>query len=62
MEEVQSTLQKVSDAKNKVVGFVEGVKKVVDSVSGFFDKIKDIIANSGAGSFCFALRRGIWGF
>ena len=44
VEDVQSTLQKVSDAKNKVVGFVEGVKKVVDSVSGFFDKIKDIIA------------------
>ena len=44
VEDVQNTLQKVSDAKNKVVGFVEGVKKVVDSVSGFFDKIKDIIA------------------
>lgn len=44
VEEVQGTLQKVSDAKNKVVGFVQGVKKVVDSVSGFFDKIKDIIA------------------
>ena len=44
VEDVQSTLQKVSDAKNKVVGFVEGVKKVIDSVSGFFDKIKDIIA------------------
>lgn len=44
VEDVQNTLQKVSDAKNKVVGFVQGVKKVVDSVSGFFDKIKDIIA------------------
>lgn len=44
VEEVQGTLQKVSDAKTKVVGFVQGVKKVVDSVSGFFDKIKDIIA------------------
>ncbi len=44
VEEVQGPLQKVSDAKTKVVGFVETVKKVVTSVSSFFDKIKDIIA------------------
>ena len=44
VQDVQNTLQKVSDAKTKVVGFVQGVKKVVDSVSGFFDKIRDIIA------------------
>ena len=44
VQDVQNTLQKVSDAKTKVVGFVQSVKKVVDSVSGFFDKIKDIIA------------------
>ena len=44
VEEVQGTLQKVSDAKTKVFGFVETVKKVVTSVSSFFDKIKDIIA------------------
>lgn len=44
VEEVQGTLRKVSDAKTKVVGFVETVKKVVTSVSSFFDKIKDIIA------------------
>ncbi len=44
VEKVQGTLQKVSDAKTKVVGFVQGVKKVVESVSGFFDKIKDIMA------------------
>ena len=44
VQEVQSTLQKVSDAKTKVVGFVQGVKKVVDSISSFFDKIKDIMA------------------
>ena len=44
VEEVQGTLQKVSDAKTKVVGFVETVKKVVTSVSSFFDKIKDILA------------------
>ena len=44
VQDVQNTLQKVSDAKTKVVGFVQGVKKVVESVSGFFDKIKDIMA------------------
>ena len=44
VQDVQNTLQKVSDAKTKVVGFVQGVKKVVESISGFFDKIKDIIA------------------
>lgn len=44
VQDVQNTLQKVSEAKTKVVGFVQGVKKVVESVSGFFDKIKDIIA------------------
>jgi uncharacterized protein YpuA (DUF1002 family) len=44
VEEVQNTLNKVSTAKNNVVGFVQGVKKVVTSVSGFFDKIKDIMA------------------
>jgi len=43
VEDVQETLQKVSDAKTKVVGFVETVKKFIDSVSGFFDKIQDII-------------------
>lgn len=43
VEEVQGTLKKVSDAKTKVVGFVEAVKKAVTSVSSFFDKIKNII-------------------
>ena len=44
VQDVQNTLQKVSEAKTNVVGFVQGVKKVVESVSGFFDKIKDIMA------------------
>lgn len=44
VQDVQNTLQKVSEAKTKVVGFVQGVKKVVESVSSFFDKIKDIMA------------------
>ncbi len=43
VEEVQSTLNKVSTAKTQVVGFVTSVKKVVTSVASFFEKIKDII-------------------
>ena len=39
VEEVQNTLKKVSDAKTKVVGFVQTVKKVVESVRGFFERI-----------------------
>ena len=43
VEEVQGTLQKVSDAKTQVIGFVEQVKKVVTSIKSFFEKIGDII-------------------
>ena len=43
VEEMQSTLQKVSEAKTKVVGFVETVKKVIDSVSEFFQRISDLL-------------------
>lgn len=40
VEEVQQTLQKVSDAKTKVVDFTAKVKKVVTSIVEFFDKVK----------------------
>ena len=43
VEEIQGTLKKVSNAKTKIVGFAETVKKVVTSVSSFFDRIRDII-------------------
>ena len=46
VEEVQDTLKKVANAKTQVVGFVEKAKKVVESVSSFFEKIKDIIDKS----------------
>lgn len=39
VEEIQGTLKKVSDAKTQVVGFVQTVKKVVESVKSFFDRI-----------------------
>ena len=43
VEEVQNTLQKVSNAKTQVIGFVEQVKKVVTSVKSFFEKIGDLL-------------------
>lgn len=43
VQDIQNTLKKVSETKTKVVGFVQSVKKAVDSVAGFFNKIKGII-------------------
>lgn len=39
VEEIQGTLKKVSNAKTQVVGFVQTVKKAVESVKSFFDRI-----------------------
>ena len=44
VEEVQQTLTKLSDAKTRVVGFVDNVKKVVTSIAEFFERIKGIFA------------------
>lgn len=43
VEDVQDTLNKVSNAKTAVVGFTDRVKKVVSSIKEFFGKIGDII-------------------
>lgn len=43
VEEVQGTLSKMSEAKTKIVGFVDTVKKVVSSVAEFFEKVKAAI-------------------
>ncbi len=43
VEEVQGTLQKVSEARTKVVGFVQTAKKVVTSVKSFFERIGKFI-------------------
>lgn len=43
VEEVQGTLQKMSEAKTKVVGFAQQVKSFVESVSGLIDKISEIL-------------------
>ena len=43
VEELQGTLQKMSEAKTKVVEFAQNVKMFMESVSGFFDKISGLI-------------------
>ena len=43
VKDIQGTLNKVSEAKTQVVGFVQTVKKVVTSVAGFFERIKDLL-------------------
>ena len=43
VEEFQGTLEKVSEAKDKVVGFAQTVKKIAESVSEFFGKISDLL-------------------
>ncbi len=43
VEDIQGTLNKVSEAKTQVVGFVQTVKKVVTSVAGFFERIGDLL-------------------
>lgn len=46
VQKVQDTLNKVSDAKTTVVGFVQTIKKAVESVKSFFQRIGDIIGLS----------------
>ena len=46
VEDVQETLRRVSDAKTQVVGFVQTIKKVIDSVKSFFDRIAGILNRS----------------
>ena len=43
VEDIQGTLNKVSEAKTQVVGFVQTVKTVVTSVASFFARIRDIL-------------------
>ena len=43
VEDIQGTLNKVSEAKTQMVGFVQTVKKVVTSVAGFFERIGDLL-------------------
>jgi len=43
VEEVQGTLQKMAEAKTKVESFAQDVKNVMESVSGFIDKLRDFL-------------------
>ena len=45
--DVQGTLDKVSDAKDQVVGFVQTLKNLIVSVQGFFEKMQSILNNFG---------------
>ncbi len=40
VEEMQGTLQRISEAKTKVVGFAQSVREFMDSVSEFFEKLQ----------------------
>lgn len=42
VEDIQSTLKKVSEAKTKVAGFVEKAKKVISAISEFINRMKEI--------------------
>ncbi len=42
VENLQSTLNKFSEAKTHVIGFVDRVKKVVTSIKEFFERVGDI--------------------
>ena len=41
-EDVQSTLQKVTDAKDKVVSFAQSLKNFFESVKSFFDSLSSL--------------------
>ena len=44
VEDVQGTLQKMSDAKDKIVVYAESIKQFMDSASDFFDKVRDFLS------------------
>jgi len=44
VEEVQGTLQKMSEAKTKVQNFAQNVKQFMESASGFIDKLSELLS------------------
>ncbi len=44
VEEVQGTLQKMSEAKTKVQDFAQNVKQFMESASGFIDKLSEFLS------------------
>ena len=47
VEGVQSTFDKVSDAKSQVVGFIDTVKSVIASLQSFIDRIQSVLDKFG---------------
>ena len=45
VEEVQGTLQKMSEAKTKVQDFAQNVKQFMESASGFIDKLSELLSH-----------------
>jgi len=45
VEEVQGTLQKMSEAKTKVQDFAQNVKQFMESASGFIDKLSEFLSH-----------------
>ena len=43
VEDVQGTLQKMSEAKSKIEGFAEQIKSFMESVSSFMEKVSELI-------------------
>ena len=43
VEQVQGTIQKMSEAKSKIVSFAESVKEFMDTFSDFMDKVKEFM-------------------
>ena len=43
VEQVQGTIQKMSEAKTKIVSFAESVKEFMDTFSAFMDKVKEFM-------------------
>ena len=40
--DIQSTLEKVEEAKEQVVGFIETVKRIVDGIRDFIDRVSSL--------------------
>ena len=47
VEDVQDTLQKVSEAKNSFARFVERLRNIFDAVRSFFDRVSGIVGGEG---------------
>ena len=42
VEDLQNTLEKVSEAKDQVVGFMQTIRNAIESIRNFFSRVKEI--------------------